>query len=134
MLGVRSLNKKSLNVDQQENDEQEQYIRRNCLRITGIPQKQDECTDTIVLNIAKKINIDLKLEDMDRSHRLGPKAVKDIVVKFTSYCARRALISKRSALKNCHEVESRRVFINKDLMATGTDCFSKRDNWSRPRS
>lgn len=100
------------------NDEQEQYSRRNCLRISGIPQQQDECTDTIVLNIAEKLNVDLKLEDIDRSHRVGPKAVYDIIVKFTSYRARKALISKRAALKQCRDAVSRRVYINEDLTAT----------------
>lgn len=99
------------------NDEQEQYSRRNCLRISGIPQQQDECTDTIVLDIAEKLSVDLKLEDIDRSHRVGSKEVKDIIVKFTSYRARKALISKRAALKQCGDAESASVYINEDLTA-----------------
>ena len=39
-------------------DEMEQYSRRNCLKIAGIPEEKDENTDTLVLNVI--INLILK--------------------------------------------------------------------------
>ena len=39
-------------------DEMEQYSRRNCLKIAGIPEEKDENTDTLVSNVI--INLILK--------------------------------------------------------------------------
>lgn len=100
------------------NDDLEQYSRRNCLSISGVPQHDDESTDNIVLEIAKKINANINLTDIDRTHRVGTKAVKDIIVKFTSYRSRREFISKRKALKDNPDQRYRRVFINENLTAS----------------
>lgn len=54
-------------------DHLEQHTRRNNLRIFGIPEKPHECTDDIIINIIKsKLNIDLNLADIERSH-IGSK-------------------------------------------------------------
>lgn len=54
-----------------ENDELNQYGRRNILRIFGIPEKNDEVTDDIVLKLAGDLNVELTKYDIDRSHRVG---------------------------------------------------------------
>jgi hypothetical protein len=56
-------------------DEQEQYSRRNCLLIHGIPETSSkENTDTLVIDtIRERLNIPITEEDLDRTHRLGPK-------------------------------------------------------------
>lgn len=100
------------------NDDLEQYSRRNCLRISGVPQHDDESTDNIVLEIAKKINANTNLTDIDRTHRVGSNAVKDIIVKFTSYRSRREFFSKRKTLKDSPDQRYRRVFINENLTAS----------------
>ena len=80
-------------------DNAEQFSRRNCLRISGVPEKNDEVIDKIVLDLATAIDADIKLEDIDRSHRLGkpksrdssddtPARPRDIIVKFSTYRAR----------------------------------------------
>ena len=52
--------------------EAEQYSRRNCARFFGIPEIKGENTDKIVLEVAKeKLGINLRLDDIDRSHRVG---------------------------------------------------------------
>ena len=38
-------------------DESEQYSRRNCARISKVPEKPDEDTDEPVMNIAQTLNI-----------------------------------------------------------------------------
>jgi len=51
-------------------DEQEQYSRRNCLIIQGLPAKKNENTDTEALSIyAKHLNINISENKLDRSHR-----------------------------------------------------------------
>ena len=52
-------------------DQAEQYSRRNCLRISGIPETTGENTDNIVLSIANDIDSEVRLQDIDRSHRVG---------------------------------------------------------------
>ena len=53
-------------------EDSEQYSRRNCVRIFGIPERKGEKTDDIVLTIAKeKLGIDIDINDIDRSHRTG---------------------------------------------------------------
>ena len=47
-----------------------QYSRRNCLRISGYEEKVNENTDTIILDITNKLNIDLNINKIDRSHRV----------------------------------------------------------------
>ena len=57
-------------------NEAEQYSRRNCVRLYGIPEVKSakENTDSVVLILAqKKLGVALsKREDIDRSHRVGP--------------------------------------------------------------
>lgn len=96
-------------------DDSEQYSRRNSLRITNIPETNSDDTDTIVIDIAKTLNVDISPTDIDRSHRVGkPDKAKprDILVKFATYRARQRLYGPRSALKDSDYTG---VFLNEDL-------------------
>lgn len=98
-----------------EADAQEQYGRRNCLRISGVEEHRDENTDNIVLSIAQKLNLPITATDIDRSHRVG-KSVRDsrkIIVKFSTYRARQLLFAERKRLPGLPE--GRNIFINEDL-------------------
>ena len=77
---VRSENlEKSLEKQQEliaklhtKSNEAEQYSRRNCLRLFGVPETQGENTDEIMIRVAKeKLGINLSIENIDRSHRTG---------------------------------------------------------------
>ncbi|KAH3785307.1 hypothetical protein DPMN_163392 [Dreissena polymorpha] len=50
-------------------DRAEQYSRRNCLSITGIPEARDEDTDNIIVTMAKDLGAELSIDDIGRSHR-----------------------------------------------------------------
>lgn len=50
-----------------------QYLRRYCLRISGVPEKSEESTDEMVLDVAKKCDVHLSLVDIDRSNRVRPR-------------------------------------------------------------
>jgi hypothetical protein len=96
-------------------DQAEQYSRRNNLRISGIVESDDEDTDSKVLNIASKLGLKLSINEIDRSHRVGPKQTKnkrDILVKFTNYHARNNLFKSRVKCKNN---DMKGIFINEDL-------------------
>lgn len=86
----------------QELDKQQQYSRRNNLRIFGLPVVPSEDTEEVVLNLFKS-NMQLNLEKnmLDRVHRLGK--VRDnkqqIIVKFISYRYRSLVLKNRKNLK-----------------------------------
>ena len=52
-------------------DDLKQYSRRSCLRIGGIPETQNKNTDIIVWGLAKKLNVNVSMHDIDRSHQIG---------------------------------------------------------------
>ena len=98
-------------------DQGEQYSRRNCLRITGVPEEATENTDEIVLKLASDLGTDIQLSDVDRSHRLGRfdsarARPRDIIVKFATFRTRQKLYKVRSSLK---DKGYNRVFLNEDL-------------------
>lgn len=110
-----------------ENDDLNQYGRRNILRISGIPEKTDEVTDDIVLKLAGDLNVELTKYDIDRSHRVGKvdtrgsvgqktssrRKHRDIIVKFTRYNARDGLFQVRKELRDIPNLDS--IFISEDL-------------------
>lgn len=53
------------------NDELEQYSRRSCLRIAGIPENGQEDVPNIVLNLANRVGANIHPEDIDWAHRVG---------------------------------------------------------------
>ncbi|XP_069683258.1 probable glutamate receptor [Periplaneta americana] len=50
-------------------DDLEQYQRRQCLRIFGVGESNDEDTVVLAISVAEKVGVDLSLVDIDRSHR-----------------------------------------------------------------
>jgi regulator of replication initiation timing len=78
----------------------QQYTRRNCILVTGVPEVQgDENTDEIIMELAnEKMNIPLKEDDLDRSHRIGRPTIgkpRAIVVKFARYNMRQKFMTNR---------------------------------------
>lgn len=95
--------------------ETQQYTRRNCVLITGVPEithERDlngktvpENTDKTVMKLAKeKLGIELREEDLDRTHRATHAKRSDgkpraIVAKFTRYNTRAKIIQARRELR-----------------------------------
>lgn len=103
---------------EEKNDELEQYTRRNSLRITGIPESEEEDCYKRVLDIANntlELDPPLTIQDIDRTHRIGPKlsgrSTRPIIVKFATYRQRHRMMTKRNLLR----VKAKQVFINEDL-------------------
>ena len=57
------------------NDVSERHIWRNSLRIAGIPEGLGEDTEEQVLDLARDIDVDISLNDIDRSHRVGKQGL-----------------------------------------------------------
>ena len=117
--GLQNLQKKHQNQEEKVKklestlNDQEQYSRRNCVRIFGVPEKERENTSKIVCEIANShLDVSLKMEDIDRSHRVGRRPEphagpvstsgqkpRAIIVKLTSYQHRLNLLKNRRKLK-----------------------------------
>ena len=105
---------------QAEMNSQEQYSRRNCLLVFGVKEEKSEDTTEVVRGIVSRhLGIELRKDDIDRSHRVQPRRrqennsaytteqtqnkrtppPKPIIVKFTTYRVRHEVISNRRKLK-----------------------------------
>ena len=60
-----------------------QYTRRECLEISGIPDKADQkdLEDT-VLNISRKVDVEIDSSNIEDSHWLPSKGPKHVIIKF----------------------------------------------------
>lgn len=66
-----------LNEADLKNDDLEQYTRRQSLRISGIPETTAESTDNLLVQFSKdSLGINLAQDEIDRSHRVGPRGKK----------------------------------------------------------
>ena len=79
-------------------DDNEQYSRRTCLRLNGIPYSGNESAEQSLKKVKDeefKLELlnDLVGRDFDRAHRVGPshdrdcklRADRQMIVKFTSF-------------------------------------------------
>ena len=90
----------------------EQYSRRLCLDVSGIPETSGEDTDRLVIDTAKLAGVHISKDDIDRSHRVG--AVKEgktrtLVVRFAAYTKREAFYDARRKLRKPEEFEGSTV-------------------------
>ena len=70
----KTLNKLDISLKSvtKANNDLEQYTRRECVEISGIPQKPDESTNTIVKQLGKAVGVEIADIDISVSHRLPP--------------------------------------------------------------
>ena len=82
-------------------DKQEQYSRRNCLLLHGIPRNNNEKTDNLCL-AAMNDHLELSITeaDIERTHRIGKprdsgQKLRPIIVKFVRYNDRRTYLTEK---------------------------------------
>jgi hypothetical protein len=107
-----------------ELDDLQQYSRRNSIRIAGIPEPDHETPEDVQNSIKSLLNDDMAaaIEDRDicRMHRVGVGKYagngqpRQIILKFTSYSARRRVMKRRKELKTLRN-KPHRIYINEDL-------------------
>lgn len=116
----------------------EQYSRRDCLEIHGVPATDKEDTSEIVVKVAKLLNIDLKPDEISISHRLGSRKsdsgkqqTPGIIVKFTRRELRNKLYSARKHLRDkitndigYTRIAPQKLFINESLTSSNQKLFS----------
>jgi len=124
---VSTLKKQNEETDVKLNN-LEQYSRRRCLEFQGITHQPSECTDVIVVNLVKKLGVNITSGDISISHRLVPPTKKYpnpiIIAKFNSQKLRDSIYSKRMKLKNVDRTMSggSKLYIKESL--TKTNKFS----------
>ena len=119
-------------------DELEQYGRRQNLEIVGVPEKEDENTNAIVLEVAKMLDVDIMSSHISTSHRLPKKKASSrnnsgsspIIVRFTSRDIRNQLYANRKKarfvdLKNFSVSDTKNIFVNENLTPTRKQLFWK---------
>ena len=75
-----------MNQMKAEFDDQEQYIRRDCLEIRWIPMSAKDDTNQIIKNVESIVDVPIEDNDISISHRMkSENAVPDIIVKFTPW-------------------------------------------------
>ena len=124
-------------------DEQEQYMRRECVEIKGIPVSRDENTNEVVKQVAGLLNVELGEDDISISHRLPPippwtdedgtvySPPPSIIAKFVKrdvkekfYRARYKLKNKSSRdLAGTSSAEGNKIFISESLTQTRKKLF-----------
>lgn len=105
-------------------DVMEQYSRRNCLIVHGVPDTTDP--ESAVLDIfTNKLGVSIGRETIDRCHRLGTSAnsstsrPRAVIVKFTTYQARQKVFSMKRQLKGT------KLLITENLTRRRNELLSK---------
>ena len=83
-------------------EENEQYGRRLCLRIKGIPRREKERSDEVLEQVRKLFGeAEVTIPDavLDRAHRVS-KSNHDVIVRFTTFRHRTLFYGKRKTLKS----------------------------------
>ena len=92
-------------------DDHEQRNRNNCLLLHGVEEMDGENTDDMVLKIInERLELPMVLENVQRSHRLGPRNAsrntrqnptkpRAIIFRFRDFRARQSVFYKKKMLK-----------------------------------
>ena len=99
------------------NDRLEQYGRRETIRISGVPEIENEDNDTsitrgLVIETIKKIDVDVSNDMISAAHRIGKRNsnyARQIICKFVSRQP------KEQIMKNRYKAKGSDIFINEDL-------------------
>ena len=92
-------------------DDNEQYSRRNCLRIIGIEEDEKETNDELMQKIETcydSVELPFERDSIDRAHRIGKpyvdeksgKRVKQVLIKYKSWQQRVSFYKARPTRKS----------------------------------
>ena len=135
----KTLNKLDISLKSvtKANNDLEQYTRRECVEIRGVPQKPDESTNTIV-KVGKAVGVEITDIDISVSHRLPPsKLYKNqkpgpppIIVKFVRRDTKDAFYQARMKLKDMTSKalgfpDENRMYISESLSPANRVLFNE---------
>jgi len=64
--------------------------------ILGVPEGAYTSTDKVVIGIGEAINVDIKPEEIEISHKLKRKTTKPVIVKFVNHKVKSPLHKART--------------------------------------
>ena len=141
----RELDSADISKLKHDMNDAEQYSRRNCVRLYGVPENSKEDTDQVMLDLAsEKLDIKLQRHEIDRSHRVGvPRTTssrsgagnrptpRPIIVKFTTYRTRDVVLKSRRNLKGTHMgIEEDLTVANRILLSKAKEAVKNSDKVS----
>ena len=109
---IETLQKKVDAIELQQ-DELEQYSRRNSVRLSGLTEEADEDVVKgvlVTLNHVMCITPPIDISEIDRLHRVGkPEAnrTRPVLIKFATYRSKRRVLEKRRFLNPAKRTEAR---------------------------
>ena len=89
--------------------------RRDNIRVYGIEETADECTNTIIVKLAHNMGVEISEQELSVSHRLGRKMGKPrpIIAKFVRRDTKTKMMRSKKELRGFNGY--RNVFLNDDL-------------------
>ena len=137
MSDANDLKSRTQNIEDRL-DDLEQYSRKLCLKFSGIPEKTDQDTDTLILNTVINFLLPPEHNKLDKfaicnSHRLGPPRhngqtrPRDIKVRFIRYRGRASVYNNKKNLKgfNYNENNGNIIFVIEVLTRRRSALFSR---------
>ena len=112
-------------------DRQEQYTRRNSIRIMGLKKHENENISERVINLFnKKMSVvpPVTEEMIERVHRAGPATPsknRGVLVKFSSFKVKQRVYAQSKSLKVKDGQKKDSIFINEDLTRRRATLFWK---------
>lgn len=102
----------------------ELYSRKNNLRITGVPENENEDTEQIILKLLhEKLNLKhISRTDIEKCHRIGekkPQGKRTIFVRLHDIKIRNQIYKSKKGLKGL------RVLIREDLTVSRLELYKK---------
>ena len=138
----KKLNEKVSKMSKQI-DEQEQRSRNECLLIHGIEERDDDNTDSIAIQIiTHELGVELTLDEIQRSHRVGPKnqrrntrssnpRPRPIIVRFSNWRKRREVFSVKKKLKGKGiSITENLTKYRYDLLKEAIEMYGKGNVWT----
>ena len=124
-------------------DDQEQRSRNGCLLIHGVEEGDEHDTDTLALNVINNdLGVQINLDDIQRSHRVGPKKVKPmtraskayprpIIVRFLSWRKRNEVFRAKRKLKGSKVAVTENLTRSRyELLKAATAKIGRGNVWS----
>ena len=89
-----------LNTVASEVNDLQQYGRRDCLEIHGIPKEENECPESLIIKLGEKIGVKCDANKIQACHRIGPKINAGIICKFANRKLRDQFIKNKREAKH----------------------------------
>jgi len=127
---VRHLAERSELMTLCETDNNQQYSRRDNVKIFGLTENRDENLNNIIIEIAKLMGVVIIPSDISTCHRLplrkGEKGTKPVIVRFSRRDARSEFYMNKKALKSEQALKTvGEIYVNDDLTAPRSRAVAK---------